>query len=65
MGVNCPSIESLDLTTTRKIVPHATLLKGEKAGRVSNQGGRREGKRRRDRKNSRKYRVSDRLEEGE
>jgi hypothetical protein len=38
MGVNHPSIESSDLTTTRKIVPHATSPKGEKAGRVGDQG---------------------------
>jgi hypothetical protein len=44
MGVNRPSIESSDLTTMRKIVPHATSPKGEKAGRVGDQGGRREGK---------------------
>jgi hypothetical protein len=44
MGVNRPSVESSDLTTTRKIVPHATSPKGEKAGRVWDQGGRREGK---------------------
>jgi hypothetical protein len=48
MGVNHPSIESLDLNTARKIMPHATSLKREKAGRVYDQGGRREGKRRRD-----------------
>jgi hypothetical protein len=38
MGVNRPSIESSDLTTTRKITPHATFSKGEKAGRVGDQG---------------------------
>ena len=46
MGVNRPSIESSDLTTTRKIVPHATSLKGEKVGRVGDQRGRHEGKKR-------------------
>jgi hypothetical protein len=38
MGVNHPSVESSDLTTARKIVPHATSLKGEKEGRVGDQG---------------------------
>ena len=38
MGVNRPSVESLDLTTVRKIVPHATSPKGEKVGRVGDQG---------------------------
>jgi hypothetical protein len=38
MGVNHPSVESLDLTTARKIMPHATSPKGEKAGRVCDQG---------------------------
>jgi hypothetical protein len=64
MGVNRPSIESSDLTTARKIVPHATSPKGEKAGRVCDQGGRCEGKRRRKR-TLEKYRVSDSREEGE
>jgi hypothetical protein len=50
MGVNRPSVESSDLTTARKIVPHTTSPKGEKAGRVGDQGGRREGKRRRKKK---------------
>jgi hypothetical protein len=63
MGVNRPSVESSDLTTARKIVPHATSPKREKAGRVCDQGGRREGKERE--KNSGKYRVSDSREEGE
>jgi hypothetical protein len=36
--VNRPSIESSDLTTARKIVPHATSPKREKAGRVCDQG---------------------------
>jgi hypothetical protein len=48
MGVNRPSIESSDLTTMRKIVPHATSSKGEKAIRVGDQGadvrGREEGR---------------------
>jgi hypothetical protein len=44
MGVNHPSIEPSDLTTTRKIVPHATSLKEKEAGGVCD-GGRREGKR--------------------
>jgi hypothetical protein len=39
MGVNRPSVESSDLTTARKIVPHATSPKGEKARRVGDQGG--------------------------
>jgi hypothetical protein len=47
MGVNLPSIESLELTTARKIVPHATSPKGENERRVCNQGedvrGREEG----------------------
>jgi hypothetical protein len=63
MGVNRPSVESSDLTTARKIVPHATSPKGEKAGRVWDQGGRREGKRKR--RTLEKYRVSDSREEGE
>jgi hypothetical protein len=62
MGVNRPSVESSDLTTTRKIVPHATSPKGEKAGRVGDQGAdAREGRRR----TLEKYRVSDSGEEGE
>jgi hypothetical protein len=64
MGVNRPSVESSDLTTARKIVPHATSPKGEKAGRVCDQGGRCEGRKRK-KKNSGKYRVSDSGEEGE
>jgi hypothetical protein len=63
MGVNRPSVESSDLTTARKVVPHATSPKGEKAGRVCDQGGRREGKRKR--RTLEKYRVSDSREEGE
>jgi hypothetical protein len=39
MGVNFPSVESSYLTTARKIVPHETLLKREKAGRVCDEGG--------------------------
>jgi hypothetical protein len=62
MGVNRPSVESSDLTTTRKVVPHATSPKGEKAGGVCDQG-RREGKRKR--RTLEKYRVSDSREEGE
>jgi hypothetical protein len=61
MGVNHPSIESSDLTTVRKIVPHATSPKREKAGRVCDQGA----DARERRKNSGKYRVSDSREEGE
>jgi hypothetical protein len=38
MGVNCPSVESSDLTTARKIVPHATSSKREKVGIVCDQG---------------------------
>jgi hypothetical protein len=38
MGVNHPSVESSDLTTMRNIMPNATLPKGEKVGRVGNQG---------------------------
>jgi hypothetical protein len=64
MGVNHPSVESSDLTTARKIVPHATSPKREKAGRVCDQGGRREGKKRK-KKLWKKYRVSDSGEEGE
>jgi len=64
MGVNRPFVESSDLTIARKIVPHTTLLKGEKAGRVCDQGGRCEGKRRRKR-TLEKYRVNDSREEGE
>jgi hypothetical protein len=65
MGVNHPSVESSDLNTARKIVPHATSSKGEKAGRVCDQGGRRKGRKRKEEKNSGKYRVSDSREEGE
>jgi hypothetical protein len=60
--VNRPSVESSDLTTTRKIVPHTTSPKGEKAGRVWDEGAdAREGKRR----TLEKYRVSDNREGGE
>jgi hypothetical protein len=38
MEVNHPSVESLDLTTARKIMPHATSSKGEKVRRVGDQG---------------------------
>jgi hypothetical protein len=63
MGVNHPSIKSSDLTTTRKIVPHAILSEREKVGRVCDQGtDAREGKKG---KNSGKYKVSDSGEEGE
>jgi hypothetical protein len=64
MGVNHPSVESSDLTTTRNIVPHTTSPKGEKAGRVCDQGGICEGKRRR-KITLEKCRVSDSREEGE
>jgi hypothetical protein len=61
-GVNHPFIESLDLTTMRKVVPHATSLKGEKGRRsVRLQANTREGRRR----TMEKYRVSDSGEEGE
>jgi hypothetical protein len=47
MGVNRPSVESSDLTTMRKIVPHATSLEREKAGRVCDlEGDAREGRKR-------------------
>jgi hypothetical protein len=62
MGVNRPFIESSDLTTTRKIMPHTSLLKGEKAGRVGDQGV--DARERRGR-TLEKYRVSDGGEEGE
>jgi hypothetical protein len=67
MGVNRPSVESSDLTTARKIVPHATSPKREKAGRVCDQGADarergREIERTLEKKN---YRVSDSREEGE
>ena len=62
MGVKCPSIESSDLTTTRNIVPHETSPKGEKAGRVWDQGQTRE---KEEKGNFGKYRVSDSGEEGE
>jgi len=38
MGVNLPSVESLDLTTTRKVVPHATSPKGEIGSRSVRSG---------------------------
>jgi hypothetical protein len=38
MGVNRPYVESSNLTTARNIAPHATSPKGEKAGRVGDQG---------------------------
>ena len=55
--MNHPSVESSDLTTVRKIVPQATLPKGEKVGRVDDQGGRCEGKKKE--RTLEKYRVSD------
>jgi hypothetical protein len=62
MGVNHPSVESSDLTTARKIVPHATSPNREKAGSVGDQGAdAREGRRR----TLEKHRVSDSGEEGE
>jgi hypothetical protein len=63
MGVKCPSVESSDLTTARKIIPHAALAKGEKVGRVGDQGEDARGKKKR--KNYGKYRVTDSGEEGE
>jgi hypothetical protein len=60
-GVNRPSVESSDLTTARKIVPHTTSPKKRKGRKsVGSRGDVREKK-----KNSRKYRVSDSREEGE
>jgi hypothetical protein len=38
MGVNHPYVESSDLSTMRKIIPYATFSKGEKVGRVGDQG---------------------------
>jgi hypothetical protein len=61
MGVNHPFVESSDLTTARKIVPHATSPKGEKAGRVWDQGADERGRG----ELWKKYRVSDSREEGE
>jgi hypothetical protein len=61
-GVNRPSVESSDLTTARKVVPHATSPKGEKGRRsVRSRADAREGRRR----TLEKYRVSDSGEEGE
>jgi hypothetical protein len=61
-GVNHPSIESSDLTTARKVVPHTTFPKGEKGRRsVRLRAYTREGRRR----TLEKYRVSDNEEEGE
>jgi hypothetical protein len=62
MGVNCPSIESSDMTTARKIMPHTTSSKGENAGRVGDQGA---DARERRRRTLEKYRVSDSREERE
>ena len=62
MGVNRPSIESSNITTARKIVPHATSPKGEKAGSVGDQ---RADVRERGRGTLEKHRVSDSREEGE
>jgi hypothetical protein len=61
MGVNRPSIESSDLTTTRKLMPHTTSPNRENPRSVGDQG-RCEGKRKR---TLEKYRVSDSREEGE
>jgi hypothetical protein len=63
MGVNHPSVESSDLTTARKIMPHATSPKGEKAGRVCDQGA--DMREREKGKTMEKYRVSASKEEGE
>jgi hypothetical protein len=38
MGVNRPSVESSDLTTARKIVPHATSPKEKRQEEVGDQG---------------------------
>jgi hypothetical protein len=62
MGVNRPSVESSDLTTARKIVPHATSPNREKAGSVGDQGA---DARERGRGTLEKHRVSDSREEGE
>jgi hypothetical protein len=61
-GVNRPSVESSDLTTARKIVPHTTLPKREKGRRsVQSRADARKGRRR----TLEEYRVSDSGEEGE
>jgi hypothetical protein len=60
--VNRPSVESSNLTTARKILPHATSPKGERAGRVGDQGA---DARKRGRGTLEKHRVSDSREEGE
>ena len=61
--MNRPSVESSDLTTTRKIMPHTTSPNREKAGSVGDQGvDTREGKKE---NSGEKYRVSDSEEEGE
>jgi hypothetical protein len=62
MGVNRPSIESSYLTTVRKIMPHATSMNREKAGRVGDQGA---DTRERGRGTLEKHRVSDSIEGGE
>jgi hypothetical protein len=56
MGVNLPSVESSDLTTARKIMPHATSLNREKEGRMGDQGV---DARERGRGTLEKHRVSD------
>ena len=59
--MNHPSIESSDLTTPRKIMPHATSSNREKEGSVGDQGETR-GK---EEENSGKHKVSDSGEERE
>jgi hypothetical protein len=62
MGVNHPFIESLDLSTARKVVPHTTSSKGERGRRsVRSWADAREGRRR----TLEKHRVSDSGEEGD
>jgi hypothetical protein len=61
-GVNRPSIEYSDLTTARKIMPHATSPNREKADSVGDQGA---NARERGRGTLEKHKESDRREEGE
>jgi hypothetical protein len=65
MGVNCPSLEALDLTTTGNFVPHTTSL--EKKRQVKGlENGKTQGKEKeRLEELWKKYRVNDSKEEGE
>ena len=60
MGVNCPSVEALDLTIAGEFVPHATSSENKRQERGVEGGSRDRDRKGRNRKDSGKiYRVID------